>query len=83
LVTTAGPSEEKSRWQLFFKLSKQEAVKIEPARLRHRPAPKEGTRSYLLVMACEETWVELYEKLYGCALLLFALNLCAVYIKAV
>ena len=84
LVTNAGLSEEKkTRWQLFFKLTKQDAVRIEPARLRHRPAPKEGTQSYLWVMACEETWVELYEKSHGCALLPTAPNLRAVYIKVV
>jgi len=70
LVTNAGLSEEKrTRWQLFFKLTKPDAVRIEPARLRHRPAPKEGTQSYLWVMACEGTWVELYDKSHGCALL--------------
>jgi len=83
-VTTAGLSEEKKTgWPLFFKLSKQEAVRIEPAQLRHRPAPKEGTQSYLWVMACEEMWVELYDKSHGCALLPTAPNLRAVYIQAV
>ena len=35
------------------------------------------------VMACEEMWVELYDKSHGCTLLPTAPNLRAVYIKAV
>lgn len=77
LVTTAGLSEgDKTRWQLFFKLSRKEALRIEPAGLRHsaankrhRAAPKDGTEQYLWVMACEQTWVELHDKSCGCALL--------------
>ena len=34
-------------------------------------------------MACEETWVELYDKSHGCALLPTAPNLRAIYTKAV
>ena len=91
MVTTAGLVEgDKTRWQLFCKLPKKEALRIEPAGLRqsaankrHRPAPKDGANQYLWVVACEKTWVELRDKSCGYALLPSADKLRAVYIQAV